>query len=226
MDIQISIIELTERIFLAGLCGIAIGYERSTRLKVAGIKTHLIVAIASALFMVVSKYGFSEFIIDNKIYYSPDRIAAQVVSGISFIGAGTIIVRHQNVNGLTTAAGVWGAAAIGLAIGAGMYSIGLVVTGIIIIAEFILTEHFMQKYFIRRVSFKIDIVANYNNEVIEDLTNILKKHKVDDTSVEILRIGAQDYHFTLIGKISPRTNQNIIIEELYSHQHVNEVKTI
>lgn len=121
-------IVLVFRMFLASLCGMIIGYERKMHLKSAGEKTHVIVALASALMMEVSKYGFVDIGDADGA-----RIAAQVVSGISFLGAGIIIKRNQNVEGLTTAAGIWMMSGIGLAIGAGMYIIGLLCTGLYIL---------------------------------------------------------------------------------------------
>lgn len=96
--------------------------------KSAGIRTHMVVAVAPALFMLVSKYGFFDLLSLHDISLDPSRIAAQIVTGISFIGAGTILVRREQISGLTTAAGVWATAAIGMAVGAGMYVIGIVST--------------------------------------------------------------------------------------------------
>lgn len=117
--------EMLLRLVIAGLCGALIGFERKSRLKEAGLRTHFVVAVGSALVMIVSKYGFMDLLeMSQRISLDPSRIAAQVVSGIGFLGAGTIIVQRQSVRGLTTAAGLWSTAGIGLAIGAGMYVIG------------------------------------------------------------------------------------------------------
>jgi putative Mg2+ transporter-C (MgtC) family protein len=116
--------EFILRIFVAALLGGLIGLEREYRAKEAGFRTHFLVALGSALFMIVSAYGFSDVPMnDMTTRWDVSRIAAQVVSGIGFIGAGTIIFRKQEnvVSGLTTAAGVWVTAAIGLACGGGMY---------------------------------------------------------------------------------------------------------
>ena len=109
------------RLCVAGLCGTIIGIDREYRVKDAGFRTHFLVALGSALMMVVSQYGFSEEVIAIGGRFDPARIAAQVVSGIGFIGAGTIIIHRQVVRGLTTAASLWATAGIGLAAGAGMY---------------------------------------------------------------------------------------------------------
>lgn len=102
------------RLVVAAICGGFIGYERSARLKNAGIRTHIIVALGAALAMLISKYGFYDLLQHPGIGLDPSRIAAQIISGISFIGAGTILVRGAGVNGLTTAAGVWATAAVGI----------------------------------------------------------------------------------------------------------------
>ena len=106
------------RLLVAGLLGGAIGFEREFRAKEAGVRTHFIVALGSALFMIISQYAFTG-------QFDHARGAAQVVSGIGFIGAGVIIFQKNVVRGITTAAGLWVAAAIGLASGAGMYAIAI-----------------------------------------------------------------------------------------------------
>lgn len=113
--------ELILRMVVASLIGIAIGAEREYRAKEAGIRTHFLVSLGSALFMIVSEYAF----IGLGINFDPARVAAQVVTGIGFLGAGTIIIQKQNIRGLTTAAGLWVTAGIGMATGAGMYLIGI-----------------------------------------------------------------------------------------------------
>lgn len=110
------------RLCVAGLCGTFIGLDREYRVKDAGFRTHFLVAMGSALMMIVSQYGFSDILSAvPEVKLDPSRIAAQVVSGIGFIGAGTIIIHRQLVRGLTTAASLWASAGIGLASGAGMY---------------------------------------------------------------------------------------------------------
>ncbi|PET98383.1 methyltransferase [Bacillus cereus] len=118
-------IDLIIRIGVAGLLGAIIGIEREIRSKEAGLKTHFLVAVGSALIMVVSKYAFSDIVFEEHMALDPSRIAAQVVSGVGFLGAGTIIIQKQAVKGLTTAAGLWATAGIGLAIGTGMYVVGI-----------------------------------------------------------------------------------------------------
>lgn len=132
------------RIIAACICGACIGAERSKRFKEAGIRTHIIVCCAAALMMVVSKYGFADLTSAEGLYFNgtrgadPARIAAQVVSGISFLGAGVIFKHGNTVRGLTTAAGLWATAGIGLAIGAGMYTVGIFATGMVALIQILM----------------------------------------------------------------------------------------
>ena len=123
------------RITIAAVLGGIIGLEREYRSKEAGFRTHFLVAMGSALFMIVSAYGFTDAMNDDLQRWDVSRIAAQVVSGIGFIGAGTIIFRKTEnmVSGLTTAAGLWVTAAIGMACGVGMYVVAAVSTALVMI---------------------------------------------------------------------------------------------
>ncbi|MFH5186539.1 MgtC/SapB family protein [Paenibacillus sp. TAB 01] len=126
------------RLVVAGVCGVMIGYERKNRMKEAGIRTHFVVAVGAALMMIVSKYGFQDEIGHDSMAIDPSRIAAQVVSGVSFLGAGMIFLQKQTVKGLTTAAGIWATAGMGLAVGSGLYWVGLGVTVIILAGQMLL----------------------------------------------------------------------------------------
>lgn len=135
------------RIFLAGICGMIIGLERKNRSKEAGIRTHFVVACGAALMMVVSKYAFFD-VISKGIYegvevrLDPSRIASTIASGIGFLGAGMIFVHRNTITGLTTAAGIWATSGVGMAIGAGLYSIGICATVLILFAQIILHKNF------------------------------------------------------------------------------------
>lgn len=122
-----TIYEISLRLFVALLLGGAIGIEREYRSKDAGFRTHFLVALGSALFCIVSQYGFGFDLKDSS------RVAAQVVSGIGFLGAGTIIFQKNMVRGLTTAAGLWVTAAIGLTCGTGMYAVATIATAMVLL---------------------------------------------------------------------------------------------
>ncbi len=136
-------VELVLRMCLACICGIVIGIERNTRAKEAGIRTHCIVACASALMMIVSKYGFFDLMENTSQFASdvrldPSRMAQGIVTGVGFLGAGMIYFQRGLVKGLTTAAGVWAVSGIGMAIGAGMYAIGISATLLVLILQIVL----------------------------------------------------------------------------------------
>jgi len=125
--------EIIIRLCCAALCGAIIGIERERKEWAAGMRTHMMVAVGAALYMIVSAYGFEDILKHESVSLDPSRVAAQVVSGIGFLGAGMIIfLRHGVIRGLTTASGLWTVAAIGLAVGSGMFLAGLVTTGIAI----------------------------------------------------------------------------------------------
>lgn len=121
------------RMLMATICGAVIGLERTKRSKEAGIRTHCIIAGAAALFMIISKYGFADMALaEGSRGADPARIAAQVVTGISFLGAGVIYKNGTTVMGLTTAAGIWATAAVGMASGSGLYWVALFMTFLVI----------------------------------------------------------------------------------------------
>ena len=130
------------RLVLAALFGTIIGLDREYREKEAGFRTHFLVSLGSALMMIVSQYGFSEILTHDGVSLDPSRIAAQVVSGIGFIGAGTIIIHRQLVRGLTTAASLWATAGIGLAAGGHMYIVAGAATLLTLFALEVLTLFF------------------------------------------------------------------------------------
>ena len=147
MFLQFSALQYAEffiRLVIACICGASIGVERTKRLKEAGVRTHVIVCLAAALTMIVSKYGFADLTSAEGIAFAgtrgadPARVAAQIVSGVSFLGAGIIFRNGSTVRGLTTAAGIWATAGIGLAIGSGMYVVGVFATIVVIVIQIIM----------------------------------------------------------------------------------------
>jgi putative Mg2+ transporter-C (MgtC) family protein len=113
--------EVVARLCLAALLGGAIGFERERLSWAAGLRTHMLVCVSACLIMIVSAYGFNDVLAHDHVSLDPSRVAAQVVSGIGFLGAGSILLRGDVVRGLTTAASLWSVAAVGLAVGGGMY---------------------------------------------------------------------------------------------------------
>jgi putative Mg2+ transporter-C (MgtC) family protein len=184
VDVQIQL-EYFLRILLAGLIGAGVGYERRNRLKEAGVRTHMIVCIGSALMMIVSKYGFAD-ILKGGGDYDASRIASQIVSGIGFLGAGMIFVKKQTVSGLTTAAGIWTVAGIGMAIGAGMYVLGVFSAIVIILAQITLRTH--HSFFHIPASESIEIQVRNSPDVLENIHDLFKKHHIEIVSVKIEKL--------------------------------------
>ncbi len=122
------------QLFLAFVLSSIIGLERQWKDKSAGLRIYSSVGTSAALLTLVSKYGFMDVIITGQVAADPSRVAAQIVTGVGFLGAGLIITRHGTVSGLTTAATIWGTAAIGIAVGAGLWLLALVVTALHIVS--------------------------------------------------------------------------------------------
>ena len=128
-----SNMEMLLRLVTAAALGSLIGFERERLLWAAGIRTHMLVCVGSCLIMIVSQYGFSSILNEKNVVLDPSRITAQVVSGIGFLGAGAILARGEIIKGLTTAASIWTVAAVGLAVGGGLYLAASTSTVIILI---------------------------------------------------------------------------------------------
>lgn len=129
---MISHVEIISRLLLAASLGSVIGLERERLLWAAGLRTHMLVCVGACLIMIVSAFGFSDVLGTPNINLDPSRIAAQVVSGIGFLGAGAILLRGDVIRGLTTAASVWAVAGIGLTVGGGLYFAAISATFIIL----------------------------------------------------------------------------------------------
>ena len=125
--------EILLRLLCAAALGSIIGFERERLLWTAGIRTHMLVCVGACLIMIVSAFGFSDSLNAQHVVLDPSRVAAQVVSGIGFLGAGAILARGEIIRGLTTAASIWTVAAIGLAVGGGLYFAAAASTGVIVV---------------------------------------------------------------------------------------------
>ena len=163
------------RLLVAGLMGVLIGLEREYRAKEAGYRTHFLVALGSCLMMIVSQYGFTDVLEADLVRLDPSRIAAQVVSGIGFIGAGTIILQKQVVRGLTTAAGIWATGGIGLAIGAGMYAIGVTATLLALVGLELLSHFFKSLSDAAKMNLNIKAEGQNEHHKIEGIFKALAR---------------------------------------------------
>ena len=175
---MISTYDMILRLLVAALLGSIIGWERERRHWTAGLRTHMMVCLGAALIMLVSTYGFQDVVGKPGISLDPSRVAAQVVSGIGFLGAGTIFfLRNEVVKGLTTAAGLWTVAAIGLAVGGGLYieAVSTTCIALVILAVF---KPFEDKFFKKNKYKNIRLVLSQKQVDFEAIENVLKANDI------------------------------------------------
>lgn len=182
-----NIVEWLVRIIVATLCGALIGFERSKRLKEAGVRTHSVVALASAVFMIVSKYAFIDMTggIFGAKEADPSRIASTIVTGIGFLGAGAIFRTGNLVKGLTTAAGIFATAAVGMAVGSGLYVIGVFATVLILLVHFIM--HKVQLGRDKAVFCELTIKINYDDTRLEIVNQFAKNNSIELEEQELIK---------------------------------------
>jgi putative Mg2+ transporter-C (MgtC) family protein len=171
-------LHITLRLLLALVLGGFIGFERELSSHAAGFRTHILVCVGSALVMLLSIYGFSEFVNETNVRIDPSRLAAQVISGIGFLGAGTILRNGLSITGLTTAASLWVVAAIGLAVGAGFYFASILSCFMVLISLWILNK-VERKYFAGKRIHLIKIQAIDQPGSLGVLSTILGKKGFD-----------------------------------------------
>ena len=211
--------EFILRLFLAGIMGAVIGLDREYRAKEAGYRTHFLVSLGSALIMIVSQYGFGEILDTPNVNLDPSRIASQVVTGIGFIGAGTIILHKQIVRGLTTAAGIWATSGIGLAIGAGMYTLGISATILTLIGLEVLS------FLFKSVGMKSSAVE-FSTENKETLNQLVKKFNSKDFLIVSFQMDERkvsevtSYHVTMIIKSKKNNNEGTLLAQLQDFEDV------
>lgn len=188
--------EVLLRLALAGVFGALIGLERERKNWSAGMRTHMMVCVGSCLIMIVSAYGFFSVLKNHNIVLDPSRIAAQVVSGIGFIGAGTILFQKEGtIRGLTTAAGLWTVAAIGLATGGGMYLAAMMTTIIALIILWAL-QPIEKRYARRFVKQTLRIVTLPDLEEADIINDVLQTNSFVVKNFNLSKL-PEEYIFTI-----------------------------
>ena len=211
--------EFILRLFLAGIMGAIIGLDREYRAKEAGYRTHFLVSLGSALIMIVSQHGFGEILDTPNVNLDPSRIASQVVTGIGFIGAGTIILHKQIVRGLTTPAGIWATSGIGLAIGAGMYTLGISATILTLIGLEVLS------FLFKSVGMKSSAVE-FSTESKETLNQLVKKFNSKEFLIVSFQMDERKvsetttYHVTMVIKSKKNNNEGTLLAQLQDFEDV------
>ncbi|AWZ48876.1 methyltransferase [Clostridiaceae bacterium 14S0207] len=209
------------KIILAGVLAGIIGLERELHSKEAGFRTHFLVGVGSALIMIISKYGFLDILGHTSIGLDPSRMASQVVSGIGFLGAGTIIIERKVVKGLTTAAGIWVTAGIGLAIGSGLYWIGIFCTLVVFVGL-----EGLQKLFRLTTSKTLDVSITLLEAPIYDLCEVLSQEKCTISFYKMSKYVENNKEFYIIEcriRIKNNINSLELIERIQKLENVSSV---
>jgi len=178
---MISPEQVVLRLVVAVVLGGLVGLERERLEWAAGMRTHALVSLGPALFMVVSIFGFSDILAEQHVILDPSRVAAQVASGIGFIGAGTIILRREIVKGLTTAASIWAVAAVGLAVGGGMFLASVAAT-LLALAILVLAKPVKTRLFPNRKARFITLIIDQNTSLAR------LRSEIDASNLQLDRI--------------------------------------
>lgn len=219
--------EIITRLLIAVALGGVVGIERQRYDWAAGLRTHMIVCLGSALIMIVSAYGFADITGKPGISLDPSRIAAQVVSGIGFLGAGTILfLKNEVIKGLTTAAGLWAVAGIGLAVGSGLFLAATVSTVLVLIILVVVKPY--KKRLTRPVQRnEIELLVNRETSSLTEIEAIAKAHKFSFSQIVIEQIENSNIDIIQIkfNQIENSTSLLSIIDVLKQLSCVQEVRT-
>jgi putative Mg2+ transporter-C (MgtC) family protein len=214
------LIELFLRLLFACFCGGVIGLERSVRRKDAGIKTHIILALGAALFMIVSQYGFGDLNLSPEYRADASRIASNIVTGVSFLCAGVIFVRGASVKGLTTATGIWTCAGIGMAAGAGMYLITILATALILIIQLLLAGPSAKIETHYSIEIDLSLPRSVSvDDIISEISTIIKStpHAIQLTKRDELNV------YKLQFNIRHTVNEKELIQTLSKKDCINNI---
>lgn len=210
--------EFVLRILFAGLLGAGIGFERKNRNKLAGVRTHAIVALGAALMMVVSKYGFYDM---DK--FDASRVAAQIVSGVGFLGAGIIFVRNNtSVSGLTTAAGIWATAGVGMSMGAGQYFIASLSAVMILLMQVL----FHRIRFLANEAFQdsLRIILKDSENAVKELETYILNEKIKIQSIKITKTDTNSSKVEFELQFPAGYNKTELINRLVAKENIVSVK--
>ncbi len=212
-------LEFVLRLVVAGVLGVLIGLEREYRAKEAGYRTHFLVAVGSALLMIISQYGFDSVLGKEGVGLDPSRIAAQIVSGIGFIGAGTIILNKQIVRGLTTAAGIWTTSGIGMCVGAGMFTLGISATVLTLVGLELLSRLFKNlglRSFVVEFSTRSKEIPKRVSASLADGDFLIVSYQLEERGIA----DAVVYDVTMVVKSKRRSDESNLIAHLNSYDDV------
>ncbi len=213
------------RLLIAAVLGGAVGIDRQRYEWAAGLRTHMLVCLGSALIMIVSAYGFTEVQQADHISLDPSRIAAQVVSGIGFLGAGTILfLKHEVVKGLTTAAGLWTVAGIGLAVGGGLY-LAAVITTVLVLIILIAIKPYKKRFIVERRQTEIQLKLDRQQVSLTSLENMLDTKKIMYNHIK-LNNTKEDNIYAVEIRFNKSVSNNMILDFVESLNNLNGIKEV
>lgn len=222
---MLSLEQLLIRLVLAALLGSIVGLERQRLDWAAGLRTHMLVSVGSALAMIVSAHGFADVLVPGKVVLDPSRIAAQVVSGIGFLGAGTILfLRHEVIRGLTTAAGLWTVACVGLAVGSGLYEAAVIATFLALIILALLKP--LEKHIFSRTRKRvISLVINRQHTSLEAIEKAISEQNILLNQMVVQRGDEPDEDFVQVtlSSATPRERITPLLGALEQIQGIREI---
>lgn len=206
--------DLFLRVLLATGLGAALGLEREISDQPAGFRTHILVSLGAALFTIAGAYGLSALTGDPDTRFDPTRIAAQVVTGIGFLGAGAIIQQGVNVRGLTTAASLWVTAAIGLAVGLGNYQAAVMTTVVAIVALVLLKP--LERQVLTRLAFRRHrlIIEPKEGFSVRNLIDRLEQMGIEVGPMNVIREGPQLTRYVFSIRLPGRTNRDAVVRDV------------
>ena len=211
------------RIMIAAVCGTIIGYERKKNFKAAGIRTHILVCCGAALFMIISKYAFSDISLSLGIKEAdPARVAAQVVTGIGFLGAGVIFKNGVSIKGLTTAAGLWMTAGAGMAVGAGMIIVGVFSAVFIALIQFAMHKQALgiDNYTITNIK----LIVEKGNSADVLFNEFLKTTKGIMTASKIVRHNDETTEYNVTFKVPSDLSYTKIEDFINKHKEIVSIE--
>ncbi|MDQ0972253.1 putative Mg2+ transporter-C (MgtC) family protein [Neobacillus niacini] len=211
-----------KRLGLSALLGCMIGWEREYSNKTAGLKTHLLVSLGSCLLMLLSIYGFLDWINHPNVRYDPSRLAAQVINGIGFLAAGSILVRpNLVVSGLTTSASLWVAMGIGLAVGSGNYFMAIATTTLVLLVLTIIPR--VEERLIRRSRWDLDLLVEDKPGVLGKITSFLGGHNINILKINTSILKDSDYQVSIKIKVKTRKGLDDVLIGVQRIEGVIEV---
>jgi putative Mg2+ transporter-C (MgtC) family protein len=216
-------LDIILRMFIACVCGLVIGAERTRHQKSAGMRTYILVALGATIFTILSKYGFLD-VLDYHVEVDVSRVASSIVSGVSFLGAGTIFMRGDRITGLTTAASIWATAAIGILLGTGMLVIAGAATILLLIVQSLPQNYTIGSLKLQTKLYqKLVVCMDDSRESLSALQKILTERQIDIVSTQIKRNKENFVTYTFVIKMAEEVS---VVKTVMAISRIDSVRLI